>query len=875
MELAAVWRSEPQHRDIVRLAMAAVGRGGSSDLGQRIRDDILVVQSANNAKGGMMEQWHQKLHNNTSPDDVVICEALLAYINAKLDIGAYWSTLEAAGVTRERLASYDRSITHEPEFSSDQCEGLHRDLTAYLSTLRAVHSGDDLGSAAERVLGFEKTSRKGKQLSCEPLPGVASDALRETMGRLTQPPATAHGADDQMKALESQLEDVLTVRRMLASSWEAAPEDRLQDVLFLDLALEGTARRAIEGALPVLRAAAADSDTSGGKDSSDGDNGGEDRLAALLRMSAMCLESAILSNGTRIEEQLCLSGLQRTTQPGCLGGWLAVAAALERTARALGDAAVATTAQLQPSAEALGRALAVEFQNRYYFCEEVVRGGPAAPLAQLLAVLQPAVAAAAGLPPWAIVAPGPDNKTVTGRLVVSTTVEGKGFKEPTVLLVEKVGGDEDVPPGVVAILSGGTVDVLSHAAVRARNLGVMLAVCRDPDLLHEARRHADAVVCVSAAEGGKGISMEVAPDKASSASGEEESGKQPPKLMQLEVHDWCGKWAIPSSEFDSGVVGAKSLNLQRLQGKLPQWIGLPQSVAVPFGAFEAALEQASSDGISSALSLDGEGPPSQQELSTAREAAQTLGTPEGFMDSVQSIASQQGLPSLDADKAWAAIKAVWASKWNERAFSALTTAGATPGQLQMAVLLQAVIPSEYAWVAHTRHPVTGDTSEVFVEVVRGLGETLVGNYPGAALAAVVDKKALSEKTTTGDSAPDLPGSCAEAVRVVRYPSKSEALMVNAAATDDIIFRSDSNGEDLEGYAGAGLFDSVTARTVKTVPLDPNVDRLTIDASFQRETLFRIAAAAAAIERLDGVAQDVEGCLTADGRLWVVQSRPQV
>ncbi len=25
-------------------------------------------------QGGMMEEWHQKLHNNTSPDDVVICE---------------------------------------------------------------------------------------------------------------------------------------------------------------------------------------------------------------------------------------------------------------------------------------------------------------------------------------------------------------------------------------------------------------------------------------------------------------------------------------------------------------------------------------------------------------------------------------------------------------------------------------------------------------------------------------------------------------------------------------------------------------------------------------------------------------------------------
>ena len=40
-----------------------------------------------------MEQWHQKLHNNTSPDDVVICQALLAYIDADLDMSAYWSTL--------------------------------------------------------------------------------------------------------------------------------------------------------------------------------------------------------------------------------------------------------------------------------------------------------------------------------------------------------------------------------------------------------------------------------------------------------------------------------------------------------------------------------------------------------------------------------------------------------------------------------------------------------------------------------------------------------------------------------------------------------------------------------------------------------------
>lgn len=32
------------------------------------------MQRKNDCAGGMMEEWHQKLHNNTSPDDVVICQ---------------------------------------------------------------------------------------------------------------------------------------------------------------------------------------------------------------------------------------------------------------------------------------------------------------------------------------------------------------------------------------------------------------------------------------------------------------------------------------------------------------------------------------------------------------------------------------------------------------------------------------------------------------------------------------------------------------------------------------------------------------------------------------------------------------------------------
>lgn len=31
-------------------------------------------------KGTWMEEWHQKLHNNTTPDDVPICQAYIAFL---------------------------------------------------------------------------------------------------------------------------------------------------------------------------------------------------------------------------------------------------------------------------------------------------------------------------------------------------------------------------------------------------------------------------------------------------------------------------------------------------------------------------------------------------------------------------------------------------------------------------------------------------------------------------------------------------------------------------------------------------------------------------------------------------------------------------
>ena len=43
------------------------------------------------------------------------------------------------------------------------------------------------------------------------------------------------------------------------------------------------------------------------------------------------------------------------------------------------------------------------------------------------------------------------------------------YDTPTVIISDTLGGIEDIPEGVVAVLSASTTDVLSHVAIRARN----------------------------------------------------------------------------------------------------------------------------------------------------------------------------------------------------------------------------------------------------------------------------------------------------------------------------------------------------------------------------------------------------------------------
>ncbi|CAM6096451.1 unnamed protein product [Calypogeia fissa] len=172
----------------------------------------------------------------------------------------------------------------------------------------------------------------------------------------------------------------------------------------------------------------------------------------------------------------------------------------------------------------------------------------------------------------------------------------------------------------------------------------------------------------------------------------------------------------------------------------------------------------------------------------------------------------------------------------------------------MSVLVQEIILADYAFVIHTTNPSTDDCSEIYAEVVKGLGETLVGAYSGRALSFIVKKSDLSKPIIQG------------------YPSKRIGLFIKQS----IIFRSDSNGEDLEDkYMTTSLVPCTHGfRGIDEKVVDYCSDPLLLNLYFQKSVLSKIAAAGATIEEVYGSPQDIEGVIK-DGELYVVQTRPQM
>ena len=118
---------------------------------QAVRDEILNIMHRNNIgekRGTWMEDWHQKLHNNTTPDDVAICEAFIAFLKSGATAAPTGAcSLMLVGALSQGMRMGCSLSTHVRALTSVWgAQGAGRDSTASgscMSTMRKVMNSAD------------------------------------------------------------------------------------------------------------------------------------------------------------------------------------------------------------------------------------------------------------------------------------------------------------------------------------------------------------------------------------------------------------------------------------------------------------------------------------------------------------------------------------------------------------------------------------------------------------------------------------------------------------------------------------------------------------------------------------------------------------
>ena len=167
-----------------------------------------------------------------------------------------------------------------------------------------------------------------------------------------------------------------------------------------------------------------------------------------------------------------------------------------------------------------------------------------------------------------------------------------------------------------------------------------------------------------------------------------------------------------------------------------------------------------------------------------------------------------------------AVRNCWASLWTSQAISYRNEMGIESDAVAMAVVVQIMVPADVAGILFTANPATGERGEMIVNASFGLGEAVVGGQVTPD-TFIVDRSTLEPTETM-------------------IGTKEQKIVS-------------------DGNQGTRLVD---------------VDEGERDASsLPDELLTELAGLAARVEgHFDGQPQDIEWAV-ADGKLWLLQSRP--
>ena len=144
-----------------------------------------------------------------------------------------------------------------------------------------------------------------------------------------------------------------------------------------------------------------------------------------------------------------------------------------------------------------------------------------------------------------------------------------------------------------------------------------------------------------------------------------------------------------------------------------------------------------------------------------------------------------------------AVKRCWASLWTARAIDYRSRRGIAPGEVDLAVVVQELVPADAAGVLFTADPLTGEAGRVHINAAWGLGEAIVGGQVTPDMIVVDSATGAIAEQIVADKAV-MTACAAEGTCVLEVPAERRTAAVLSATEAAGLARMGAQIDDLYG-----------------------------------------------------------------------------
>ncbi|MFH0925254.1 MAG: PEP/pyruvate-binding domain-containing protein [bacterium] len=826
------------------------------DIGMAIRLKILECKDHQNwiIYDQFVSEFHQKLHNASGPEDIAITGAYLAFLDSNGDVNKFLKKLLEAGLAKKEkkngseviislLDQYGdyRSIHHLPSYHAEKAPPARRVFQELLNLLEGFFGGVGLEEAIQRTRPIIDSSLQHKL-----------DNFLYQKNEIAAVFSTSKG----LVLLENIHSLLSIVHKQLLTGHNSIL------LLHLDLVLEDYAKAQTNTLLNALLTPNQPPRVS------------DDQLFLLK----ILLDYLLLNTSSDQELPSIQQELEEWTKRGdhnndwCLQG----KAILDHLQRITQQQTHTWMSLYQPKAETLGRLLEIEPQAWQNFGEEHLRNSWLFLISRLITFMQKTFRQIAGWSTTEILVTGAV-KGIILKLKEISSISTFQTQKPIIALLEHLQGDEDIPQAIVGIISKVSRDRMSHFGIRAREQGVVWVYLEDETDYQKITKYEGQQVKIVATED----RFEYSPIQEPSLMTTKEEKREEITIPKVRLTD--SFTVLTPNQYELLTVGPKAHNLRLLQERITNHALIPDSIAIPFGTFELILKdnpgimkkyqrlvatQKQEDEQMRRQEVDimamkeskglidtfkkKEGSILSERLKALRSFIESIPIPEDFLlflkksiqkrlgdvplitrssSNAEDIEGYSGAGLYESfygvtlDNLSSFLKKVWASKWTERATSNRLASNIDHEDVYLSVIIQQLISTDYAFVVHTCNPINWDRNQIYIELVQGLGESLVSGTEGHGYSFIYDKSL-------------------EKANRVGYANKGYRLLVEA--------------------------DGAIKKTVTNYSQD-----IWAKEETRWEPLIRqIAEVSMVIETAwNNQPQDIEGAIKA-GQIFIVQARPQ-